>query len=143
MSGALLSIWRRERERIGTARIAGELALRRFRETAPRRTVGRFLEDCPKPFSPRNLCSGDRYRRRGSAGARPAKGTLSDPAEQVSRQNPQGGDGARIVPLGTNSANHAVRNPAAARALVVQDCRLGLRGKTTLFGHQESIGRDA
>jgi hypothetical protein len=73
------------------------------------------------------LCSGDRYRRRGSAGARPAKGTLSDPAEQVSRQNPQGGDGARIVPLGTNSANHAVRNPAAARALVVQDCRLGLR----------------
>ena len=44
-SRALLSVWRRQRERIGADRIAGELALRRLRETAPRRTVERCLED--------------------------------------------------------------------------------------------------
>ena len=69
---------------------------------------------------------------------------MTDSTNQLSGQNhSQSSDGARIMPLGTNPANHAVESLAAARALVIQDCRPGLRGKTTPFGHQESIGRDA
>ena len=45
--------------------------------------------------------------------------------------------------FGTDAANHAAGSLAAARALEVQDCRYGPRGKTTPFGHQDSIGRDA
>jgi len=129
-SRALLSIWRRERERIGADRVTEELALRHFRETAPGGTGERFLEDRPKSFSSSDLRGGGGYRRRGSAGAWSAEGTLSDPAEQVSGQHhSQGGDGARIMPLGANAANHAAGSLAVPRGLVVQDYRLGLRGK--------------
>jgi len=48
-------LWRRERERIGADRVAGELALRRFRETAPGGTGERFLEDRPKSFPSSDL----------------------------------------------------------------------------------------
>ncbi len=88
------------------------------------------MEDRAKSLAAGHLCRGRRYRRRGSAGAGPAEGTRSDPADQVSGQeHSQGSDGARIVPLWTNPANHAAGSLAAARALVIQDCRLELRGK--------------
>jgi hypothetical protein len=62
--------------------------------------------------------------------ARTAEGARSDSADQVPGEgDSQGSDGARIMPLGTNAANHAAGSLAAARALVIQDCRLGLRGK--------------
>src|SRR5215467_10260501 len=55
---------------------------------------------------------------------------MSDPVDQVSRQDKsQGGDRAWIMPLGTNAAIHVVGSLAAARALVIQDCRVELRGK--------------
>src|SRR6516165_10515934 len=60
-SRTLLSVWRRERERVGADRVAGELEVCRFRETAPGGTVERFLEDCPKPFSSSDLRGGRRY----------------------------------------------------------------------------------
>ena len=58
---ALLSVRRRERKRIGADRVAGKLALRRFREIAPGGTVERFLEDRSKSFSSSNLRSGGGY----------------------------------------------------------------------------------
>ena len=55
---------------------------------------------------------------------------MSDPADQMSGEDhSQSSDGARIMPLGTDAANHAAGSLAVARALVIQDCRLGLRGK--------------
>jgi len=48
-------------KRIAADRVAGELALRRFRETAPRGIVERFLEDCPKSFSSSNVCGRGGY----------------------------------------------------------------------------------
>ena len=51
----------RQRERIRADRVGGELALCRFRETAPRRTVERFLEDRPQSFSSSNLRGGGGY----------------------------------------------------------------------------------
>src|SRR4051794_21294618 len=50
-SRPLLSIWRRERERSGADRFAGELALRDFRETEACGTGERFLEDRTKPLT--------------------------------------------------------------------------------------------
>src|SRR5678816_3400199 len=54
-SRTLLPIWRGERERIGTDRFAGELALRDFRETETCGTGERFLEDRTKSLSPGHL----------------------------------------------------------------------------------------
>src|SRR5689334_9351940 len=47
------------------------------------------------------------------------------------------------MPLGTNAANHASGSLAVTGALVIQHCRRGLREKTTPFGHQEAMGRNA
>ncbi len=48
------------------------------------------------------------------------------------------------MPLGTDAANHAAGSLAAARALEIHKIAdMGRGGKTTPFGHQESIGRDA
>jgi hypothetical protein len=58
---ALLSVWRRERKRIRTDRVAGELALRRVREVAPRGIAECFLEDGSKSFSSSNMRHGCGY----------------------------------------------------------------------------------
>jgi hypothetical protein len=67
--------------------------------------------------------------------------TLSDPADRCRVKTIlKLSDGTRIMPLGTNAANHAAGSLAVARPLVVPDCQLGLRGKMTPFGHQGFIG---
>ena len=108
---------------------SGQLAMHEVGEVQPDRTAGRRLAHSTEPLPPADLHHRCRCGRRRLSGRQSTKRAVRKASCQAARdRGPQRGNRARIMPLGSD-ASLGAGTPAAARGLIVRDCRRGLRGK--------------
>ena len=95
------------------------------------RLLRRFLAHRAQSFPPGILRCRRRYRRRGSAGARPTEGTVRQLREQVAGQSSFCSVAIECGLCRSGRTRRAARPEVwrRLRGLIIQHCRRGLRGK--------------